>query len=81
MVFGERTCAAHDISLLCGAQGPSPHRGLGKPEQEDQALVEEPAPGVLIHMVYGHLHIDFNYKYVCMCGEGGLHTQISPGYG
>ena len=41
----------------------------GKPEREDQALVEEPAPGVLIHMVYGHLHIDFKYKYVCMCGE------------
>ena len=53
----------------------------GQLEREDQALVEEPAPGVLIHMVYGHLHIDCNYKYVCMCGEGGLHTQISPRYG
>ena len=50
MVFGERTSAAREFSLLCSAQGPSPHRGLGKPEQEDQALVEEPTLGVCIHI-------------------------------
>ena len=33
------------------ARGPGPHRGLGKPEREDPARVEEPAPGVRIHIV------------------------------
>ena len=32
------------------ARGPGPHRGLGKPEREDPARVEEPAPGVHIHI-------------------------------
>ena len=32
------------------ARGPGPHRGLGKPEREDPARVEGPAPGVRIHM-------------------------------
>ena len=32
------------------ARGPGPHGGLGKPEREDPARVEEPAPGVRIHM-------------------------------
>ena len=32
------------------ARGPGPHRGLGKPEREDPARVEGPAPGVRIHI-------------------------------
>ena len=32
------------------AWGSGPHRGLGKPEQEDLARVEGPAPGVRIHI-------------------------------
>ena len=33
------------------ARGPGPHRGLGKPELEDPARVEGPAPGVRIQMI------------------------------
>ena len=57
MVFGERTCAAREFSLLCGAQGPSPHGGLGKSEREDMALVEEPALGVCIHIYENLSHV------------------------
>ena len=32
------------------ARGPGPHGGLGKPEREDPARVEGPAPGVRIQI-------------------------------
>ena len=32
------------------ARGPGPHGGLGKPEREDPARVEGPAPGVRFHI-------------------------------
>ena len=32
------------------AREPGPHRGLGKPEREDPARVEGPAPGVRIQI-------------------------------
>ena len=34
------------------ARGPGLHGGLEKPEREDPARVEEPAPGVRIHMQF-----------------------------
>ena len=60
------------------ARGPGPHRGLGKPEREDPARVEGPAPGVRFHMFNENQNLVEDILGAAVASITNAHVQENP---